>query len=921
MFIKFSLTFAIAFCASFLSAQNWTGAVSSDWNNPANWSATPGNGDDIQINPALYSGAAASPIISVNSNFSPAAVLITNGGVLTINANLSTQDDVEVIGVGSSILMNSGTFNVNNTDDGRLIIDAEASMTVFAGTVNVGERLISGIDALITINGGNVTSGERILMDGGGTIIQNGGTVTGLQTFALADGSVNNNSTYILNDGNLFLSGEMALENEAGNYTPTFEQFGGTLTLNGDLFWFGEAPGLGTPKCLFHGGVANFNGAIENMPLSTVNMYFKMDNNALVNFTGNRWETISTLDSVIGLDNSLLIITNTNNLINEGVWHFDENETMLQGITNLTGSGLFQFHDLTINGANATTTLNHVTTSDLNISGNFDNLHTFLPNQNRVVFNGTGPQTINSASNQSFYNFEINNPSGVEFVEGTSIVYTIAGHLDLLTGILTIGQSETLRLIDNATANIGNELSFVNGALHKIGNDSFIFPIGKNTAWAPISISSPTNINASFKATYFDNSYTNLSPVISPLSAVSSIEYWNLEQLNGTESIEVSLYWDDAQASLITDCNELSIGQWNGTEWNSILGTVSGSCSAQDAGNITGNNPLSSFGIFTFGFFSGVTSQNISICNGETYQIGMSEYNSAGTYFDVLQDQFGEDSIVVTHLEVITPETNISLEGVDLAIVGSNNDSFQWINCGGTIIPNEESAVFSPSQSGNYAVAVAQNGCLDTSMCVFYQIVDTTICNGLSYQVGNEIYTEPGTFSDVLTASNQQDSVIISNITVFIPNSNTTNTATEITALNLNATFQWLNCSTNYSIILDETNMSFSPTDNGSYAVQVMENGCIDTSSCVIINTLSLENHEIKPNINVYPNPAHEILYLDLQNETVDLVVQTIFGQIVEDKKLISGKVSLDVSNYASGIYIIVLRNTEETREYKFIKE
>jgi len=32
-------------------AQNWTGNVSSDWNNPQNWSIAPGNGDDVIIDP------------------------------------------------------------------------------------------------------------------------------------------------------------------------------------------------------------------------------------------------------------------------------------------------------------------------------------------------------------------------------------------------------------------------------------------------------------------------------------------------------------------------------------------------------------------------------------------------------------------------------------------------------------------------------------------------------------------------------------------------------------------------------------------------------------------------------------------------------------------------------------------------------
>ena len=120
-------------------AQNWTGNVDSDWNNASNWSSWPLGGQDISINPSLYTGNAASPVISANSVFSPGAVLIENGGLLTIGANLSTQDDVEVLGAGSQLIVNDGTFNVNLSDGGRLIIDLGATMVINGGNTQGGQ--------------------------------------------------------------------------------------------------------------------------------------------------------------------------------------------------------------------------------------------------------------------------------------------------------------------------------------------------------------------------------------------------------------------------------------------------------------------------------------------------------------------------------------------------------------------------------------------------------------------------------------------------------------------------------------------------------------------------------------------------------------------------------------------------------------
>ena len=69
-------------------AQNWTGAVSSDWNNAANWSDWPLGGENITVDPASYSGAAASPVIGTASVFAPDRLYVMNGAELTIAANL-----------------------------------------------------------------------------------------------------------------------------------------------------------------------------------------------------------------------------------------------------------------------------------------------------------------------------------------------------------------------------------------------------------------------------------------------------------------------------------------------------------------------------------------------------------------------------------------------------------------------------------------------------------------------------------------------------------------------------------------------------------------------------------------------------------------------------------------------------------------
>lgn len=85
--------------------------------------------------------------------------------------------------------------------------------------------------------------------------------------------------------------------------------------------------------------------------------------------------------------------------------------------------------------------------------------------------------------------------------------------------------------------------------------------------------------------------------------------------------------------------------------------------------------------------------------------------------------------------------------------------------------------------------------------------------------------------------------------------------------LQLNATangaqYQWLDCLNNFIPISGETDQQFIPTSDGEYAVQVTENGCTDTSDCLVFNTASLMEGNLGQ-ISCYPNPTTGNVTLD----------------------------------------------------------
>lgn len=896
------LLFAIILFLSSLSfSQNWTGAISSDWNNSANWSEWPLGGQDVTIDPINYSGVAASPIISSNSVFSPAFVLVTNGGQLTINADLTTGDNVECIGLGSSIEVNAGTINVNPGDGGRLIFDLGATGTINAGNVFVDERFIAGENALVTINGGTSTSGERLLMDLGGHFVQEGGTVNVAAVFAMADGSTTQNSGYTLNNGNLNITGEFAIECEAGNFEPFFIQNDGVLTVNGDMFWLGVTPGTGRGYFIQNGGISYVSGIIQNMPTSTTGMHFILNNSAVCNLTGTLFENLHLTDSLIQTGTSQLNILQPNHtIINKGVINGLSGLLSIDGNCSVTGNGSFQLPNVDLF---ANSSLNHTTLSPISINGDFLTDGNYIHQNHKLILNGSNLQNVGGSNSLLTYKLTIDN-SDQGVLLGANII--VDDSLILLNGVLQSSLLDIVTVTENGMTSTGSNQSHISGPIEKIGNTAFIFPVGKNGKWARIGISAPSAINDVFLVEYFDNSFSSLSPVNSPLSGVSGIEYWNLEQTNGTANVQVELFWEDAASSAITDCNELSIANWDGSAWTNKLSTSSGSCVANNSGSIQSNSTVNTYGNFTFGFYSGVTSQQFEICSGSTISVGSSIYDSTGTYIDILQDINNNDSIVVTSLTVVSVNPSVQYTAPEFVAIDPTADSYDWIDCYSENSIGVNTVNFTPTSAGWYAMVAITNACADTSECFYINFIDTTICQGESVSIGTNSYSSQGVYYEELYSSINQDSIVKLSLTVNLVDTTIFLASNSIISNNTNATsFQWYDCNTSLNL-LNENSSIFNFTSNGSYGLIVEENGCIDTSSCITILNVGLNDLNFKQ-IYFYPNPTKGVItFLGVINPVM-YNVYNVLGHKVQNGKIYHDQVvELHLNQ---GNYIIELKD------------
>ena len=156
------------------------------------------------------------------------------------------------------------------------------------------------------------------------------------------------------------------------------------------------------------------------------------------------------------------------------------------------------------------------------------------------------------------------------------------------------------------------------------------------------------------------------------------------------------------------------------------------------------------------------------------------------------------------------------------------------------------------------------------------------------------------------------------NVIIGGPDATVTQTGATLTANSTPAMYQWLDCDNNYAMVIGETAQSYTPlTITGNYAVQVTENGCVDTSACYLVDYSGLEELVSSIDLTIYPNPSTGVFnveLLGLTGENLELRISDLQGRIVLSDMLegISGKhvEKIDISKNENGVYIINVLGT-----------
>jgi hypothetical protein len=301
--------------------------------------------------------------------------------------------------------------------------------------------------------------------------------------------------------------------------------------------------------------------------------------------------------------------------------------------------------------------------------------------------------------------------------------------------------------------------------------------------------------------------------------------------------------------------------------------------------------------------------ENYSICEKVPYTWHGADYAEAGTYTAAYSTINGCDSIYTLNLTV-TPayaftEDHSICEGETYTWHGTD-----YMDAGTYLAP--------------YSTI---NGCdsiytLNLKVHPVYRFAENySICEGETYTWHGREYTDEGAYIDVHSTINGCDSTYRLTLAVKTVDASVTRDGSVITANASGASYQWMDCTNNFIPFDGETAQSFTALTGGSFAVEVTQDECSDTSESVeIIPTLILTPQT--EGIFIYPNPVTNELIIENRGsiEKMSFDILNSSGQIVFTGNL-SGKEIVNTSGFLPGIYMIKLKNGISFEIKKIIKE
>lgn len=563
-------------------------------------------------------------------------VLLNNNGTATnVNTNFGGNGDITI--QGKTTVNN----NANTTNNQIYIANGSTSLVIFEDTVTVTNTNTSGGTA------------QRAYIGSSGSCIFN-------DFLKITNSSSASNSQIYCN-----------------NYTSSTNKYNSNVEINNvgsstDGIYFGSSGGIGELASgqtinIGSGGFSNgtlyfrnfnqFGGTPQTLLLTgptRLENYASTWNGNIDFRAADQYTRLTTYNGTVYLEKN-----GANSNPSTGGNIFNQ-----PAILQNNGTGYFMPANGTGNDFNSDVTFNQTNTGIIrpcynSISTFAGNIYLNIPGaitfgsggNGRAELDGTTAQSINSTGLAPIVNFRDlqTNNSLNNITLNTPIV--ILYELDLDQGNINSDSINTIYMNDNSIVSSVSDNAYVNGPIIKEGNESFTFPTGKSGFYRPIEITAPSSSSAEFKAEYFmedPNPTYDHGSADPSIQHISSCEYWILDRLNSTNSVNVSLSWNNNTSCGVDQLSELVVARWDGATWkNEGNGGTTGNTTN---GTILTGNSISSFSPFTLASITINNPLPIELLNFDATKQDLTTYITWETasefnndYFEVLRSNNGVD--------------------------------------------------------------------------------------------------------------------------------------------------------------------------------------------------------------------------------------------------------------------------------------
>jgi hypothetical protein len=184
--------------------------------------------------------------------------------------------------------------------------------------------------------------------------------------------------------------------------------------------------------------------------------------------------------------------------------------------------------------------------------------------------------------------------------------------------------------------------------------------------------------------------------------------------------------------------------------------------------------------------------------------------------------------------------------------------------------------------------------------------LNETSLNNISGTWQPEINNTETTTYTFTSDSNQCADDTSMTVSVIVPDTGISIEGNFIVAAAEEASYQWVNCDANFAAIDGKNAKEFEITVNGNFAAIVNYSGCIDTTRCVQISTVSLDyKGDIYPFI--FPNPSTDyfILYTGKKLSGERYMIFDSMGKIILSGIITGEQTMIDIHTLSDGFYLI----------------